>query len=205
MKKTFQVAAFMLMAHGAFAQEIQTLFKDSQKPTGYGALTNKFTMIGGQYANMVGAYGGVYLNHRFLLGFGGAALTNNLPVPAQFSVDPTRSLSYEYGQFGLVTEYVVASNKAVHVAFNMFAGPGFTVQYERYGYRDFNMQGSGVKDENWFMVAEPGVELEINLFKWMRFSPGVSYRAAFGSHAAGLTDSDLSNISYNATLKFGKF
>jgi hypothetical protein len=189
----------------ASAQEIKTIFNEGQKPTGYGALVNKFTMIRGQYANLVGGYGGLYLNHRFLLGFGGMATTNNLPVPIQFSADPSLSLSYEFCQFGLVTEYVLASDKAFHVAFNMFAGPGLTVQYQRYGYRDFNNTRQGVRDENWFMVAEPGVQLEVNLFKWMRFSPGVSYRAAFGSNAAGMTDADLSNINYNATLKFGRF
>ncbi len=201
----FTAALLFLIATTASAQEIKTIFNDSQKPTGYGAITNQFTMIRGQYANMVGAYGGVYLNNRFLLGFGGSGVTNNIPVPAEFSADPSRNLSYMYGQFGLVTEYVLASDKAFHVAFNMFAGPGFTVQYQRYGYRDFNFPDKAYRDENWFLVAEPGVQLEINLLKWMRFSPGVSYRAAFGSKAAGMTDTDLSNISYNATLKFGKF
>jgi hypothetical protein len=115
-------------------------------------------------------------------------------------------MSYEYGQVGLVTEYVLGSNKTFHVAFNLFSGAGFTVQYERYGWNndDFDFDQQDI-DENWFFVAEPGVQLEINLLKWMRFSPGISYRAAFGSDAAGLSDNALSDITYSATLKFGKF
>jgi hypothetical protein len=58
---------------------------------------------------------------------------------------------------------------------------------------------------NWFFVAEPGIAIEVNVFKWMRFSPGVSYRAAFNSNGQGLSDSALSAMSYNMTLKFGKF
>lgn len=187
--------------------EIQTVFKTSGKATGgYGALTNKFTTIGGDFANLAGVYGGWYVNHKFLLGLSAAAATNNIPVPNKYSVDPLRNMSYEYGQFGLITEYVLGSNKPVHLAFNLFSGAGFTVQYERQNWEhnnDFDHHDN--HDENWFFVAEPGVQVEVNLFKWMRFSPGVSYRAAFGSDAVGLRDSDLSNISYNATLKFGKF
>jgi hypothetical protein len=61
------------------------------------------------------------------------------------------------------------------------------------------------EDENWFFVLEPGAQIEVNLFKWMRFCPGISYRASFGSDGRGLTDKEVSNVSYNATFKFGKF
>ena len=174
---------------------------------GYGAITNKFTTINGEYANIAEIYGGWYINHRFLLGFAVAGVTNNLPVLPEFSAKPGTALSYEYGQAGLMTEYVIGSEKAVHIAFQLFAGGGFTLQYERHAlYDDFHDDHRhDVYDEDWFFVAEPGVKLEMNIFKWMRFSPGVSYRAAFNSNSLGLSDNALSAISYNATLKFGKF
>jgi hypothetical protein len=207
--KLATLIAVLGIVSGAFAQDndnIQTVFSKGKSSGGYGALTNKFSTIGGEYANLVGVYGGWYVNHKFLLGVGAAATTNNIPVPDAFSVDPSRNMSYEYGQVGLVTEYVLGSNKTFHVAFNLFSGAGFTVQYERYGWNndDFDFDQQEI-DENWFFVAEPGVQLEINLLKWMRFSPGISYRAAFGSDAAGLSDNALSDITYSATLKFGKF
>lgn len=207
--KLTAIVTFVLFNTAVFAQDsdyIQTVFKGGHASGGYGALTNKFTTLGGDYANLAGVYGGWYVNHKFLLGIGAAATTNNIPVPAQYSVDPLHNMSYEFGQAGLMLEYVVASNRTVHVAFNMFSGAGFTVQYERYGWdrNDFDYDEDN-NDENWFFIAEPGVQVEINLLKWMRFSPGVSYRAAFGSDAPGLTDHALSDISYNATLKFGKF
>jgi len=200
---------FFLIATSVCAQEsnhVQTVFSGSKASGGYGALNNKFTNIGGDYANLVEVYGGWYINHKFLLGIGAGATTNNIPVPLEYSVDPLRNMSYEYGQVGLVTEYVFGSNKTFHFAFNLFSGAGFTLQYERYGWHnlDYN-NGDNDYDENWFFVAEPGVQVEINLLKWMRFSPGISYRAAFGSDAPGLSDNALSDISYNATLKFGKF
>lgn len=190
----------------AQAQEIQTVFNGG-RVTGYAALSNKFTTINGEFANLPEFYGGVFLNRKVFLGVGGAAMTNNIRVPQQYSVDLSRNLSYAYGQFGLVTEYVLGSNKAVHAVFHLFTGAGFTMQYERYDWDDDDYFDDDFdsRDENWFFVAEPGVQLEVNLLRWMRFSPGISYRTAIGSKADGLTDANLSNISYNVTLKIGKF
>src|SRR6478736_3099378 len=208
MKTQFRLivlAGLLFIGNAASAQsEIQTLFGKGKSVGGYGALSNKFTAIGGTYANMVEAYGGVYLNKRLMIGGAAAATTNYIAVPSEYSIDPSKRMSYEYGQLGMMTEYVFGSDKAIHVAFSFFAGAGFTLQYERpewnhetsYDYPNY----TGAEDT--FFVAEPGVQLEVNVFKWMRFSPGVSYRATYGSHAVGLSDTDLSKISYNATLKF---
>lgn len=181
---------------------------DFRASGGYGALINKFTTIDGKFVNMAGIYGGWYINHKFLLGIGAAAMTNNMPVPEQYRVNPDLNTSYEYGQFGLMTEYVVASHRAVHVGFQLFSGAGFTVQYERYGWQNHDYSRNyedDNKDENFFFVAEPGVNVEVNIFKWMRFCPGISYRAAFGSQTKGLSDNSLSNATVNLGLKFGKF
>lgn len=208
-KLNFLLAAVITFAAGkTFAQDdIHTLFRRAHHQGGYGAISNKFTQIGSSYANLVELYGGWYINRNFLLGAGASASTNYIPVPLEFSADPARDLSYQYGQVGLMTEYVFGSNKTVHLAFQLFSGAGFTLQYERYNPHDYPYSGyaNQVYDENWFFVAEPGAQLEVNVFRWMRFSPGVSYRAAFGSRGMGVDDADLRQWSYNATLKFGKF
>jgi hypothetical protein len=212
MKTKFTIlVALLTWAVVAQAQDIETVFRGSGQGVsvgGYGAMSNKFTKIRGEYANFVEVYGGVYLNHRVLIGIGGGATTNNLPVPAKYSTIPDAKLSYQYGQCGLVTEYVIGSNRSVHLVAHLFTGAGFTLQYDRYHdwsddyFDDFDKEK---RDENWFVVAEPAIQVEINLFRWARLSPGISYRTTFGSEGRGLDDSDLSNISYNATLKFGRF
>jgi len=188
--------------------QINTLFSPGRiSTTGYGAITNKFTAIDGHFANLAGIYGGVYLNHSLFIGASAAALTNDIRVPIEHSAEPLQSLSYMYGQVGGVAEYVVASDKAVHLAFNLFTGAGFTLQYERDAWHDdpHEFDWDYNEDEDWFFVAEPGVTVEFNVFKWMRFSPGVSYRAAFNSDGRGLGDRALSNMSYNLSMKFGRF
>jgi hypothetical protein len=189
---------------------IKTIFNNNgpRSSGGYIAFSNKITGINGDYANLVEMYGGWYIGHRFLLGVGGAASTNNITVPTRYSVHPIVPMSYEYAQAGLMTEYVIASDRAIHVAFQLFAGAGFTCQYERYGwendaywdnYEDYD------HDENFFAVAEPGVKVEVNVLRWLRFSPGISYRLAYGSDGIGLSDSAIEGTSVNLTLKIGKF
>jgi len=192
----------------SFAQEIQTLFKGSRPSGAYGAISNKFTTIKGEYANIAEIYGGLFINRKFLVGLSLAATTNDLKVPAQYSVIPQQDMSWQYGQFGLVTEYVFGSNKVVHFNFTLFSGAGFTLQYDRNdydGWSDDDDDFDSAHDSNFFCVIEPGVQVEVNLLRWLRLSPGISYRKTFGSDGIGLRDNDLSNLSYNVTLKVGKF
>ena len=189
--------------------EIKTIFRNNRSIASgaFGAVSNKFSSIKGEPANIVEIYGGWYVNHRFLLGVGAAASTNDIVVPMEFRTESNRRMSYEYGQVGLMTEYIVASDRALHVGFQMFAGAGFTLQYDRDQYKNEN--GDEIRDydhdTNWFTVAEPGVKIEMNIFRWMRFAPGISYRFAHGSNGRGMSDDDINGTSVNLTLKFGKF
>jgi hypothetical protein len=129
-------------------------------------------------------------------------------VPEHLSSIAGEEMSYMYGQFGLMTEYTFWSNRAIHFSLGVMNGSGFTVQYVRndhdepYWDHDYN---DSPKDTNFFFVTEPTARIEFNIFKWMRFTPGISYRLAYGSDAEGLSDDAISGVSYNATLKFGKF
>lgn len=196
------------LSFAAEAQEIQSLFSRARTTGGYGAISNKFTTIGGEYANICEVYGGVFLNRRWMLGLSFAGSTNDIRVPQEYSVNPLIPMTYQYAQSGVIIERVIASNKTLHVVVNLFSGAGYTMQYNRnamYGYNYYPDFNAAPHDENWFYVVEPGVQAEINLFRWMRLSPGISYRKVYGSDAMGLTDNNLSDWSYNVTLKFGGF
>jgi hypothetical protein len=189
-----------------FAQEVQSIFSKGKATGGYGAISNKFTYIGGEFANISEVYGGVFINRRWMVGLAFAGSTNDIRVPLEYSVDPINPMTYQYGQGGLKLERVFNSNRPFHFVVNLFSGVGFTAQYNRNEWDDYHYQHSGsTHDENWFYVLEPGAQVELNLFRWMRLSPGVSYRKTYGSNALGLTDSNLSDWTYSVTLKFGGF
>jgi hypothetical protein len=198
-----------LLASNAFAQEMQTVFKGQgiQRSGGYAAISNKFTTINGDYANIAEIYGGWFVNSKFLIGLSASGSTNYIPVPYAFSEKPGKKMTYQYGQAGLMTEYVFASNRRIHLVGNLTTGAGFIMQYNRNNWDDFDHwdDRDDEEDPNCFFVMEPGVQVEFNILKWMRFAPGVSFRKTFGASSDGLSDSDLSNVSYNLTLKFGRF
>jgi len=206
----FTLAIGLLAGYNAYAQENQTIFKNTgiRRSGAYAAISNKITTINGSYANMPGIYGGWFVNRKWMIGFGAAATTNYIPVPTEASNFPGKKMTYQYGQVGLMTEYVIASTKLVHVNFNLLTGTGFTSQYDRNNLDDWDfdhLDNDKDQEPNFFFLMEPGVQVEFNLLKWMRCSPGISYRKAFGTSGDGLSDADLSNITYNVTLKFGKF
>jgi len=206
------ICLFAVVTSGAFAQngQISTIFKKkgTGKIHGFVAASNKFTSVRGKYANMVELYGGWYIKHRLLIGGGVAVMTNEMRVPEEHWTPGMWQMYYHYGQIGAMTEYVFASDRAVHVALQMFGGKGVTLQYEQ-GITDYddywNNNPPYDDDQNWFTVLEPGVKVEVNIFRWMRFCPGLSYRITSGSAGRGMTDKNLSGSSLNLTLKFGKF
>ncbi|MDZ7646633.1 MAG: hypothetical protein U5K54_05310 [Cytophagales bacterium] len=118
---------------------------------GHGALSNKFTTIQGQYANLSEVYGGVFLNRRWMVGLEFAGSTNDIQVPEEYSLNQVTPMTYQYGQGGLMIERVFGSNQTFHFVFNLFTGAGFTLQYDRnsvYDYRyDYETHGY---NENWF-------------------------------------------------------
>lgn len=214
MKNIIRVTLLCLTLSGTFlcnGQEMQTLLDSNtfKSSGGYGALSNKFTRIGGSFANLSGIYGGWFINHRVMLGIAGHALNNDIPVPTKHSAIQGKRMSYAYGQFGLMGEYVLKSDRLMHLTFQLFAGTGFNTQYNRFEIdhddeEDFEYYRSHT---DWYVVTEPGVNVELNVLKWMRFCPGVSYRLAMGSKdpVNGLKTSDISGACLNASLKFGKF
>jgi hypothetical protein len=207
MKTIIFFVVSLFLAATLHAQEVQSLFGSARPSGGYGAISNKFTTIRGEYANIAEVYGGWFIKKRFLLGLEAAASTNNLSVPQQYSTSPWTKMTWQYGQAGLMTEYVLWSNRAVHFSFSLFGGGGFTLQYERQDWDEWDDDSYDdlEHDENFFTVIEPGAQVEVNLFKWLRLCPGVSYRKSFGSDGIGMSDSDISDWSYNVTVKVGKF
>lgn len=203
------VSILLLSASSSYCQEIKTLFKKegTHSHGGYGAISSKFTRINGDFAHLAEIYGGWYINHKFTLGLSGASVTNDLRVPEQYRAVPGEDLSYQYTQFGLFTEYVLASNNVVHLTGQLTSGAGFTTQYQRLDSHDDDHYHyeEDIHDTNWFTIIEPGVNVEFNVLKWMRFCTGVSYRASFGSNGLGMKDKDISGVSLNAGFKFGRF
>ena len=222
MKKIFTLLLLALVVQVSFAQEeeeakkkrmesdINTIFdEDNLKFTGgFIGPELKVSNIYDDEGLLIGGRMGATFNDKFTMGLGGYGLVTKSSfdyIPTSGPVQPIR-IGMGYG--GLALEYTIFGKKKIHFSVPVLVGVGGFTFYED----DEDLWDDNFNDieTSAAFVAEPGVNLELNLFKYFRFSAGVSYRYVAGTSfddpmLEGIDDGDLSDLSYNATLKFGFF
>jgi hypothetical protein len=162
---------------------------------GFGGPVLKVTQFHDDVGVMIGGRGGFIINHTLAIGAGGYAQSNNIDAPVA-------DLLLDVGYGGGMVELIILSDRPIHLSVKTLIGVG-----------GVNYQDKDQKDSPWgwhdqsdgFFVAEPGVDLMLNVTKSFRVGMGVSYRYIDGIDSSGLSDSDMSGPSANFTLKFGKF
>ena len=212
MRLIFTSLLLLLITQVGFAQKeetknnTETVFKKGSIKFS-GSFISPEVKIGNVYEDLglfAGGKMGVSLNNKFLIGLGFYGLVNNSELfaerPSEFGFNPTvelASIKFIYG--GLSLEYSFFSNKVVHFNIPVFVGPGkVSIKGEEDMFFD-RIEKSSV------FVIEPGLALEFNLFKFLKIDLGASYRYVNGSVLESLDDEDLSDLSYNFTLKFDFF
>jgi hypothetical protein len=204
--KMKKILLFILIAVGSavYAQEQTLMGQEEISNGGFGAPVIKFTSINSQFGVLVGGKGGWIIDHSIVLGAAGYGLVNNVEGTLVSSGDKML-LNFGYGGFDM--GYIISSDKIVHMSVNVLIGGGVVSHRVDYNVLDWNWSISdlGTINTNKFFVAEPEVNVELNLVKFFRIDIGASYRFISGINRNGLTNSDLSGPSAIMTLKFGKF
>ncbi len=205
---------FLMLVLGAplMAQEQETLFNSPVEHGGYGGLVQKLTSIRGEAGWMMGGYGGWLIDHRLMIGVGGYGLVSNVRASAESEAAYSpwdEPLYVEFGYGGLMLEYTLAPSKLVHINLQTLIGAGGvthrTNMYENLldddgpDYRHYGRREA-------VFVAEPAVNVELNVTEWFRVAAGGSYRFVSGvNEMRGLSNKDLSGPSASLALKFGAF
>lgn len=200
--KSLVVLVLILTALPARAEEETLLGGRDTEHGGYGALVFKFTSINSEFAILVGARGGWIINHTFSLGIAGYGLANN--VHSQ-SIGPYGERFVNMGYGGLDLEFILDSDRLVHISFHTLIGAG-GLGFRRAWDEDWNGGPfAGNQHYNAFFVAEPGVNVDLNVTSWFRFSAGMSYRVISGVASSVATNSSLKGPGGMLTLRFGSF
>jgi len=214
MKKTFLLFAVITLITGISYSQVNK--KDSTKKTdeiktvfgnkkishgGYGALTIGYSQIDGQDAFITGARGSWVIGHSFALGLGGIGFANDLYIN---NSPGSQKYSLEGGYGGLILEPILLPKFPVHLSFPVLLGAG-GVAYINSSYYDNFENDFYVEDSDAFFIAEPGVELEMNLLKFIRLAVGASYRFTSDVHLDSKPNDVLNGYNATFTLKFGKF
>ncbi|MCZ4407231.1 hypothetical protein O3Q51_00315 [Cryomorphaceae bacterium 1068] len=217
--KTIIITALAILAFGySKAQETEVIYTDAKKPRevetlmksdgGFGghlSLNVKGTEVTDQAAVMVGGELVFTLNHALNIGVAGYGMPTRIDYDDKdnFYRD---NLSVEFGYGGFFIEPVFFDQKVVHFSVPVLIGGGWaglsnlTDAYDRSYPNDVYLV-----DESIFFVLEPGINMEVNLVKYVKLTLGGSYRYVSGSDLRNIEDSDLSGLSFGAGIRVGWF
>lgn len=181
--------------------EMQTLFGNKQFTFGgAGGVHVGFSKFNGVNAVLVGGRGGVIINHNLVLGGGGWGFAN---IPS-FSNIGGNDIGYlEGGYGGVYIEPIFFAKKAVHFSLPILVGAG-DLMYLRSVNRNMSDIANMI-DSDPFFILEPGLELEINLFKHVRFAAGVSYHWSPNLDLIDTPANPFNGFTSSIAVKFGKF
>jgi hypothetical protein len=160
---------------------------------------------------LFGGRGGWVIGHKFVLGGAGYGMTtNNILANDQLLAGDSTQLKLQMGYGGVLIEYIAMPKKAIHLSFPLILGAGgASVSNKIYDpYDNVNQEdwtNFEIVESSGYFIAEPGVNLELNIVRFMRMTMGANYRFITGTNLERISDSDLSGISFNFGLKFGKF
>ena len=192
LKNTFII---LLLSTIPIFGQAETLVSGELESGGFGAPVIKFTQIDGKFGLLIGGRGGWIMNHTFVIGAGGYGLVNQIDANYFFE-GKLIPLTMGYGGFEM--EYIYSSNSLVHFSIYLLLGGGGLT------YKELNDWKSPQVSDN-FWVAEPAVNIELNISSFFRISAGVGYRFVSDVNLGNLTNSDIAGIEGLLTFKFGKF
>lgn len=184
---------------------MESLFSTKQSFGSYFGFNSKYTEINGQEALLLGGELDMVISHSLNLGFQGYGLVNPVKSKKEFTDSSTSSLNMGYG--GVNIEPVLFSRKLVHVTFPVFLGFGGIAETKKsyFNSDEDTFQENNVLASDFFMLAEPGAQIELNVFKWMRLGVGASYRFTGGVDLPNFNSDDLNGFSANMNVRLGWF
>lgn len=201
MKKTMIViiAVIMVMSVSLSArEEIETLSRGHRGGGFFGGPVMKITKIDGETGVLVGGRLGWNFNRVFSIGLAGYGWVHDYGWDHHHGSFFDNWDGPQMGYGGLYLEGIIGSNKVIHLTAGVLLGAG-------------GVTGDWFDDHHWwdkadaFFVAEPEINLEVNVTKYFRVGIGASYRFITGVNHHRLTNDDLSGMAGTLTFKFGKF
>lgn len=185
-------------------QEMRTLFGNNQKAFGgYFGLNSHYSKINNTDALLVGAEFTAVINHSFNIGLQGYGLVTSIHSSSVSDYGDQMYIGLGYG--GIKLEPVLFYNSPVHVSFPVLLGGGGITEYSKNYYGGYHHYHHNKYTSDWFFLVEPGVNMELNIVKFMRISTGVSYRVTSNFEFDGIEQNNLNGFNFDLSLKFGWF
>lgn len=180
--------------------EMQTLFGNKNLTfRGMGGLQFGYSKFNGADLLLVGVKGGVLINQKVIVGVCGWGTAN---TPSFSAIDDNSIVYLEGGYGGLLFEPIIKSNKLVHLSFPVIIGAGDLMYLTKLNRNMSDL--SYVIDADPFFIIEPGVDLELNLFRKMRIGAGVSYHWSPDLDLIDTPKNPYNGFTASISIKFGR-
>lgn len=183
-------------------QHINTLFKKEKRDGFYWAYATGYSPINKDHGLVFSGRAGWIMDHWFAFGFTGTGFVNNydqleLYDYRQSAQSDLFSLVGGYG--GMFIEPIVFPLKAVHVSFPVVFAAGGLTKVNNFVNDDF------LENTDLFYAIEPGMELEVNFTRWLRFAVYGTWRFASDIQLEKVSPNALENYTVGAIIKVGLF
>ncbi|MCU0612045.1 MAG: hypothetical protein MUE60_09690 [Candidatus Eisenbacteria bacterium] len=187
--------------------EPETLYRGDIDHGGFGGPVVKLTEIADEFGVIAGVRGGWIIDHRLTLGAGvyGMASQNMELDPMEIGGVPGQEYRLEVGYAGLELEFAAQPHRLMHVTLQTLVGGGGVAYLEGERAGHWDDEDAQTLSSDGFFIAEPGINLELNVAKPFRVALGASYRFVTDVDLQGLANEDLSGLGATITLKFGSF
>lgn len=211
------VSIIMVVAPTLFAQEdevkkVKPEKKDNPPRTllegkdftlsGYGAPVYKISPTGKTWGHFVGGRGGFILNDIFIIGGGGYGLVHpdkreKLSGETYTGTEPYIHMGYGGG----LLELHFSPKSLFHISAGVLLGAGGITFDTKSEDTDNDRERHG----DTFFVAEPEINLFVNVTRFLRIGIGASYRYVNGINSEELSDSDFRGPAAQVMFAFGWF
>jgi hypothetical protein len=199
------IGTLILILAGLLTQaqddEMKTIISGGTQINGFGSVDMKYTNLVERPAFLVGAQGGILLNHHFYIGGAGYGIASSV----EFENQQDNSSYKLYGGYaGVVLGGVIAPSSIVHLYVPILLGAG------NFDVTDPSYLLGGVPNEvtiesSAFFVAEPGLQVEVNVTQFFRLGIGGSWRFVEAEEFTVLDSETLSGWSTEVSFRFGRF
>jgi hypothetical protein len=183
--------------------EIQTLTGPGHSTGFYFGFHSEYSQVAGYDAFGAGGTFALIANHGLAIGFSGKGFFTE-----PYKVTPSSNTSYNYtgGYGGFLIEPIIFPKYPVHVSFPILLGAGGIARsiLTNYNY-PYEYTQVYVENAEAFLIAEPGVEIEFNVARWMRLALGGSYRFTTALEPAIFESNPMDGFTAGFSMKFGKF
>jgi len=182
---------------------IQTLTGPGRNVGFYFGFHSEYSQVAGYDAFGAGGTFAMIANHGMAIGFSGKGFFTE---PFEKIPGSSTSFSYTGGYGGFLIEPILFPKFPVHVSFPILLGAGGIAKSTLINYDyPYDYTEVFVEDAEAFLIAEPGMEIEFNVTRWMRIGLGASYRFTSSLEPSSFESNPLNGFTGGFSMKFGKF